>query len=131
MALDIDNISKIAGYYEAAWNSGDPAKVAACYAENGGIVINRGTPWQGRAKVAEMAAGFYADVNDMRVILDELRIAGDHVAFIWTFTGRHAGTDNPLDVKGWEEWDLDADGHIAASKGWFDAEDYARQVAGQ
>ena len=131
MALGVDNISNIAGIYEAAWNSGDPLKVAACYAENGGIVINRGSPWPGRAKVAEMAAGFYADVNDMRVILDELRVAGAHVAFIWTFTGRHAATGNPLDVKGWEEWDLDADGSIALSKGWCDADDYARQVSGQ
>ena len=44
---------------------------------------------------------------------------------------RHAATGNPLDVKGWEEWDLDADGSIAESKGWFDAGDYARQVSGQ
>ena len=78
-----------------------------------------------------MAAGFYADVDDMRVILDDLRVAGDHVAFIWTFTGRHATSGNALDVKGWEEWDLDAEGLIAASKGWFDPEDYARQVAGR
>jgi uncharacterized protein (TIGR02246 family) len=131
MELGVDRISKIARHYEAAWNSGDPDQVAACYSENGGIIINRGVPWQGRARVAEMAAGFYADVNDMRVILDDLRIAGSHVAFIWTFTGRHAGTGKPLDVKGWEEWDLDADGSITASKGWFDAEEYARQVAGQ
>lgn len=77
-----------------------------------------------------MAAGFYADVDDMMVLLDELRIAGDHVAFIWTFTGRHAGTGNALTIEGWEEWDLDADGKIAASLGWYDAADYARQVAG-
>jgi hypothetical protein len=64
------------------------------------------------------------------VILDALRIAGDHVAFLWTFTGRHAGTGHPLRVQGWEEWDLDARGLIAASKGWYDAADYARQVAG-
>lgn len=130
MALSVDQISKIARHYETAWNSGDPKQVAACYAEAGGIIINRGEPWQGRAKVAEMATGFYADVNNMQVILDDLRIAGSHVAFIWTFTGQHAGTGNPLDVKGWEEWDLDDDGLIAASKGWFHAEDYARQVAG-
>ncbi len=117
--------------YESAWNSGEPAEVAACYAENGSIVINRGAAWQGRARIAEMASGFYADVGDMRVILDELRIAGDHVAFIWTFTGRHTATGNPLDVKGWEEWDMDAEGPIAASLGWFDAAEYARQVAGQ
>lgn len=131
MASDFDRISKIAHDYEAAWNSGDPARVAACYSPEGGIVINRGQPWQGRARVAEMAAGFYADVNEMRVILDDLRIAGTHVAFIWTFTGRHAQSGNSLNVKGWEEWDLDADGTIAASSGWFDADDYARQVAGQ
>ena len=131
MTLESKAIRRTAETYEAAWNSGDPEKVAACYAEHGGIVINRGAPWQGRVKVAEMAAGFYADVNDMRVNLDALRVAGDHVAFIWTFTGRHAATGNPLDVKGWEEWDLDADGSIALSKGWFDADDYARQVSGQ
>jgi uncharacterized protein (TIGR02246 family) len=131
MTQRAQGISSFARAYEAAWNSGDPAQVAACFAPEGGIVINRGQPWQGRAKVAEMAAGFYADVNDMRVILDELRIAGSHVAFIWTFTGRHAGTGKPLSVKGWEEWDLDAEGLIAASQGWFDAEDYAAQVAGQ
>jgi uncharacterized protein (TIGR02246 family) len=131
MALGNDTITKIAENYVTAWNSGDPTQVAVCYAENGGIIINRGAPWQGRAKIAEMAAGFFAEVNDMRVTLDGLRVAGDHVAFIWTFTGRHAGTGNLLDVKGWEEWDLETDGTIAASRGWYDAEDYARQVAGQ
>jgi uncharacterized protein (TIGR02246 family) len=93
MTMESKSIIRIAENYEAAWNSGDPEKVAACFAEHGNIVINRGAPWQGRARVAEMAAGFYADVNDMRVMLDELRVAGDHVAFIWTFTGRHAATD--------------------------------------
>lgn len=130
MTLDPALIRTIAAGYTDAWNSGQPARVAGCYAETGSIIINRGTPWQGRAKVAEMAAGFYADVNDMTVILDDLRIAGDHVAFIWTFTGRHAGTGNALNVKGWEEWDLESDGKIAASLGWYDAADYARQVAG-
>ncbi|HMS96680.1 MAG TPA: hypothetical protein PKA03_15950 [Tabrizicola sp.] len=81
--------------------------------------------------MAEMAAGFYADVNDMRVILDELRIAGSHVIFIWAFTGSYAGTGDALNVKGSEELDIADDGKIDASKGWLDAEDYARQVAGQ
>lgn len=131
MAPNADQISTFARSYEAAWNSGDPAQVASCYSLDGEIVINRGQPWQGWARVAEMAAGFYADVDDMRVILDDLRIAGTHVVFTWTFTGRHSTTGNPLNVKGWEEWDLAADGRIDASKGWFDPEDYARQVAGQ
>jgi hypothetical protein len=51
------------------------------------IVINRGEPWEGRARVAEMATGFFADVPDLKLVCDELRCAGDHVVYLWTFTG--------------------------------------------
>jgi hypothetical protein len=47
---------------------------------------------------------------------------------LWTFTGHHAGTKAPLTVIGWEEWDLDADQKVKASRGWFDGDDYVRQV---
>ncbi|HQU70066.1 MAG TPA: nuclear transport factor 2 family protein [Albidovulum sp.] len=130
MTQDPDRIRRFASDYVDAWNSGRPERVAACFAEEGGIIINRGEPWQGRGRVAEMAAGFYADVAEMTVFCDDLRIAGDHVAFLWTFTGRHTGTGRALDVKGWEEWDLGPGGTIRASLGWYDAADYARQVAG-
>lgn len=50
-----------------------------------------------------MAEGFFADVNDMKVMCNEVRVAGDHVAYFWTFTGRHAGTGRPLHVVGWED----------------------------
>ena len=49
--------------------------------------------------------------------------------FLWTFTGHYSGNNNPLKVQGWEEWDLADDLSIDASRGWFDAEDYARQLA--
>ena len=124
------DISGIAAAYTAAWNSGSPEAVASFYAEGGSIVINRGTPWKGRDGIAAMAAGFFADVPDLSLTCDGLRAAGDHVAYLWTFTGHHADTRNPLRISGWEEWDLDAEGKVAASRGWFDAEDYARQVAG-
>ncbi len=60
---------------------------------------------------------------------DAARGAGDHLVYIWTFTGTHAATGNAVSVTGWEEWDLDASGLITLSRGWFDAEDYARQTA--
>ncbi|WP_234423596.1 hypothetical protein [Tateyamaria sp. Alg231-49] len=66
----------------------------------------------------------------MTLTCDEVRPAGAHVIFVWTFTGHDAGTGNPLSVKGWEEWDMDAEGKVKSSRGWFDADDYARQVAG-
>lgn len=123
-------IAAIAADYTAAWNGGSAEAVASFYAETGGIVINRGAPWEGRAGVQAMAEGFFADVPDLTLICDGLRIAGDHVAFLWTFTGHHAATRNPLRITGWEEWDLDGEGKVTASRGWFDAADYARQVAG-
>ena len=82
----------------------------------------------GRTGVAAMAAGFFADVPDLTLVCDAVRCAGDHVVYVWTFTGTHASTNNPLRVAGWEEWDLDADLAVVASRGWFDAADYERQT---
>ena len=128
--MQTDSIAATAAAYTAAWNSGSAEAVASFYADTGGIVINRGTPWKARAGVQAMAEGFFADVPDLTLTCDGLRIAGDHVAFLWTFTGHHAETRNPLRITGWEEWDLDGEGKVIASLGWFDAADYARQVAG-
>ncbi len=128
MTSDHDRIRQVADAYTAAWNSGSADAVAAFYAPNGRIVINRGQPWEGRAGVAEMAAGFFADVPDLTLVCDGLRIAGDHVVFLWTFTGTHAATGNSLRVSGWEEWDMDAEQRVTSSRGWFDADDHARQT---
>lgn len=123
------DIQAIAADYTDAWNSGSAEAVASFYAEDGSIVINRGTPWKGRAGVQAMAAEFFADVPDLTLTCDGVRIAGDHVAFLWTFTGHQRETRNPLRITGWEDWDLDGEGKVIASLGWFDAADYARQVA--
>jgi len=128
--IDEDKAAEIAAAYTAAWNTGSPQAVAAFYAEDGAIVINRGEPWKGQSGVADMAAGFYADVPDLELVCDAVRAAGDHIVYLWTFTGTHSGTGNPLSVRGWEEWDLDADLKVKASRGWFDAVDYDRQAAG-
>jgi len=128
MALDHQAVSQITDAYTAAWNTGSPDAVAAFYAEDGEIVINRGSPWKGRAGVAQMAAGFFEDVPDLTLVCDGIRVAGDHVAYLWSFTGTHAATGKPLRVSGWEEWDLDGDRKVVASRGWFDADDYARQT---
>ena len=52
------------------------------------------------------------------------------LALPWTFRGHAAKTGNALVVHGWEEWDVGDDLKVTASRGWYDAEDYARQVAG-
>ena len=77
-----------------------------------------------------MAAGFHADVPDLVLTCDGIRSAGSHVVYLWTFTGHDAQTGNPLTISGWEEWDLDDDMKVKSALGWFDADDYQRQVDG-
>ena len=128
MTIDHEGAKRLADAYTAAWNSGSPEAVALFYAQDGQIIINRGNPWIGRKGVADMAAGFFADVPDLKLVCDAVRCAGNHLAYLWTFTGTHATTRNRLHVVGWEEWDLGADQKIVASRGWYDAKDYARQT---
>jgi uncharacterized protein (TIGR02246 family) len=130
MTIDAKKAKQMADAYTAAWNSGSAQAVAEFYAADGGIVINRGEPWQGRDRVAQMASGFFSDVPDLKLVCDGLRCAGEHVVYLWTFTGTHSGTKRPLRVSGWEEWDLDADYKVKASRGWYDADDYTRQTGG-
>ena len=125
-----DQLDALARDYTAAWNSRTPEAVASFYAETGEIVINRGEPSSGRTEIAGMAVGFYADVPDLTLTCDSVRAAGDHAVYVWIFTGHDANTGHPLKIHGWEEWDLDPDLKVRTSRGWFDAEDDARQVEG-
>jgi uncharacterized protein (TIGR02246 family) len=119
---------ELAAAYTAAWNTGQPDTVAAFFAADGAIIINNGSPWEGRDGVASMAAGFYADIPDLHLTCDGTRSSGDHHIYLWTFTGTYAATGNTVKVAGWEEWDMDASGLIGASRGWFDADAYTFQT---
>ena len=130
MGISIAAAERLAEGYTAAWNTGRAENVASFFAENGGIVINHGPQWQGRAGVAAMAAGFYADVPDLTLVCDGVKLAGSHMLYLWTFTGTHAGTGRKLKITGWEEWELGEDLKVTASRGWFDPEEWVRQTAG-
>ena len=131
MPINPSAVAMMAKDYTAAWNSKSPKAVASFYAEDGQIIINRGNPWKGRSGIEEMASGFYADVPDLSLTCDEVRCAGSHAVYVWTFTGHHANSKNPLKISGWEEWELGDDLKVKASLGWYDADGYARQVEGR
>jgi uncharacterized protein (TIGR02246 family) len=130
MPIDPKAVAQLAQDYTAAWNSKSAARVASFFAEDGQIVINRGERWQGRERIATMATGFFTDIPDLLLRCDEIRCAGSHALYVWSFTGHDAKTGHPLAVHGWEEWDLDDTLKVQSSRGWYDADDYARQVAG-
>lgn len=130
MTFDTAALDDLAARYTDAWNSKVPESVAAFYQPGGRISINRGDPWVDREGVTAMAAGFHADVPDLVLRCDGIRSAGNHVVYLWTFSGHHAQTGNPVKVNGWEEWELTDELKVTSSLGWFDADDYQRQVEG-
>ena len=129
MPLKSSDLKSMAERYAKAWSSHSPEAVASYYAPDGQISINRGDTLKGQEAIVEMAAGFYAEFPDLIVHCDELRTAGNHAIFAWTLEGHHAETKNYVKVAGWEEWELDENMKIKSSLGWFDAEEYDRQVA--
>jgi len=130
MAFDPKILTKFALDYAKAWCSGSPEAVANCYASDGQIIINRGDNLAGRAAIAEMAAGFYAEFPDLVVKCDSIRTAGNHAVFSWTLEGHHAETKNFVRAPGWEEWEISDDMKIQSSAGWFDVADYEQQIKG-
>jgi hypothetical protein len=65
--------------------------------------------------------------------MDGISIEGDHAVYRWTLTGTNTGrggTGRSVRISGYEEWTIDADRLIAASRGRFDESDYRRQLEG-
>ena len=123
-------IRELAGRYTAAWNSGDPDRVAAFFAEDATLSVN-GSPATGRAAIADVARGFMAAFPDLELLLDRLEYVGDRVRYHWTFIGSNSGpggTGQRVHFSGYEEWTLTEDGRIAHSDGHFDADEYRHQL---
>lgn len=103
MPIDFAAFAEMTRAYTNAWNSGAPQAVSEFFAPDGQIIINNGDPWDGRARIADMAAGFFADVPDLSLVCDDFRLSANHGVYVWTFTGHDATTKNPLNIRGWEE----------------------------
>ena len=125
------DLTDFATRYAAAWSSQDPEVLASFYAENGSLQVNDGEPSVGRDAVTETARGFMTAFPDMVVRLVELRETEDYVEFHWYWTGTNTGpggTENAVDLRGFEQWTLAEDGLILESLGHFDDAEYQRQL---
>jgi steroid delta-isomerase-like uncharacterized protein len=76
----------------AAWNSHDPAHVAAHYTEDCyGMDVAIARPQIGRAGVQGMFAAYYQAFPDITITEDDMIVDGDHVALFWTAHATHLG----------------------------------------
>ena len=128
MIPDQETAQRLAREHCAAWTRRDARAVADRYAKQTSMSINGNDPMTRRAEIADMAQGFMADFPDLVLSLDHVLVADHHMVYAWTFEGHHAKTGRPVCFSGWEEWDLDDALSVTRSLGWYDAEDYERQV---
>lgn len=129
-AMNTEKFNAKARQYTAAWNSQNPANVAAFFAEDATLYVN-GTASTGREAITEVARGFMTAFPDMKLLMDKLEIKPDQVIFHWTFIGTNSGPDGKgktVDFSGYEEWTIGEDGLIVESLGHFDADEYQHQL---
>ena len=79
---------------------------------------------------AAMADGFMEEFPDLVLTCDTVLVADHHMVYAWTFEGHHRESGRPVRFSGWEEWDLDDELNVVKSLGWYDVDDYNRQIAG-
>lgn len=131
--MDSSRLTAMATRYAAAWSSQDPQRLALFYAKNGTLVVNAGTPAIGRAAIARKAREFMTAFPDMVVTMDSVSLDGNRATFHWTWTGTNSGpggTGRAVDMRGYEEWTLAANGLILESRGHYDEAEYQRQIGG-
>jgi len=130
-SVNQSQLTDFATRYAAAWSSQNPSNLAAFYAEDGSLTVNAGAPSVGRAAITATAQGFMTAFPDMLVRMDAVRGDGRHATFRWIWTGTNSGpggTGKTVQIKGYEEWTIGADGLIRESKGHYDEAEYRRQL---
>ncbi len=129
MVPNVDTARKIADAHCTAWTSLSPDVVAQRYSTSTSFAMNCGQPMTTREEIAEMAGGFMSEFPDLVLTCDNVLVADHHMVYAWTFAGHHHETKKLIRFSGWEEWDLDDNLEVVKSLGWYDVEDYNRQVA--
>ena len=127
------DIGELGRRYTDAWNSGDPASVAALHEPDSSLKVNDAEPAVGHDAITEVARGFMTSFPDMKLFMDGSEGDSGSAVYRWTFVGTNTGpggSGNAVRFSGYEEWTLSPNGLIARSLGHFDAEDYERQLAG-
>jgi predicted ester cyclase len=129
--VDPDRIHTLAERQTAAWDNHDAVTLSNNYSETGWIIINGGTPWAGRAGLVTMASSYMEAFPDLGMTMVDIHIAGDRAVWSWHLTGTNTGsggTGQTVSFSGYEVWQIDNDGLIAESYGYYDSVAYMKQV---
>ncbi len=114
--------------YAAAWSSGEPERLAACYAPDGWLKVNDGEPAMGRAALAQTARSFMTAIPAMKVACVAITAHGEGAIFEWALESTTA-RGLSVGARGRELLTFAADGTIATSLGSFDTDDFMTRLA--
>lgn len=131
MATELNELRSFAMRYTAAWCSQEASQVAALYAPGASLSINGGVPAVGRSAITEVAQSFMTAFPDMQVFLDDISVEKTGTRYQWTLVGTNrgpGGTGHTVNIRGFEIWQIGADGLIACSEGHFDNKEFQRQL---
>ena len=117
--------------YAQVWCSQRPNFVSSFFAEDGELTINNGITAKGTSEITSAVQAFMEVFPDLKVSMDSLILTSAKTRFYWTLTGTTyvpIGLGNKVNISGFEEWTLNSDGLIQESIGYFDEEEYMRQL---
>ncbi len=129
--LKVFDLEIFAKSYAQVWCSQRPTFVSSFFAEDGEITVNDGETAKGTDAISNVAQGFMEAFPDMHVSMDSLITSSENTRFYWTLTGTNSGsngTGNKVNFSGFEEWTINDKGLIQKSIGYFDEEEYNRQL---
>ena len=129
MTKAADKIAQMAARHVAAWCAGDINGTTEIYATNGQISVNGAAPYVGIDAIADSVRQLMAAFTDLKVACNETRHAGNRAVFVWTLTGQHAETGNFVTLPGWHEWELNDDLQVVRVRGYYDVEEFQKQVS--
>ena len=129
--MDQNSLIAFGVEYANAWSSQKPERVAEFFASDASLQVNDGEPAVGTEAITNIAKGFMDAFPDLTVSMDSLITKSDKTRFYWTLTGTNSvagGTGNKVKISGFEEWTLSKEELVQESKGYFNAEEYNRQL---
>lgn len=108
--FDLDTAAKKARAAEDAWNSRDPARVAAAYTAQSRW-RNRAEFFQGRAAIEAFMTRKYARELDYRLIKEVWAASGHRIAVRFAYEWRD-DSGNWFRSHGNEQWEFDENGYM-------------------
>jgi hypothetical protein len=131
--MNEDELKSFGVEYEATWRSLVPENLFSYQAANCIVTVNDGNSMISTEEILGGIIGFMEAFPDlliaMRDVIDEER----GTVFYWNLKGTNSGPGgmgNKVDIDGCEVWKLNNENKIVELRGYFDTEEYERQVNG-